>query len=167
MSDGKHGQQKHVETNHSLIDIQRPETKVEGLTGHPPKKITSNKKNIPPFAHLQGGILDVFLRRNYNSLNVSPCKWRGLNGWNSLPPYIGSDGRASLKTPKVWVCFLWPVEVDREGALFISPGSWSGRRFFPVTHTWGVLFVTLSRVVGDLHLGDQQDTWKKLEYLPN
>ena len=44
MSDGKHGQQKHVETNHSLIDIQRPETEVEGLTGHPPKKITSKKK---------------------------------------------------------------------------------------------------------------------------
>ena len=27
---------------------------------------------------------------------------------------------------------------------------------------WGVLFVTFSRVVGDLHLGDQRVTWKKL-----
>ena len=34
-------------------------------------------------------------------------------------------------------------------------------RFFRVTF-WGVLFVTFSRVVGDLHLGDQRVTWKKL-----
>ena len=32
----------------------------------------------------------------------------------------------------------------------------------PSDPCWGLLFVTFSRVVGDLHLGDQRVTWKKL-----
>ena len=52
--------------------------------------------------------------------------------------------------------------------FFQSPNTVeSVSQVLPVVTFLGVLFVTFSRVVGDLHLGDQKVTWKKLEYIAN
>ena len=138
----KHGQHKHVETTHFLIDLQRPETQEEGMTGHPPKNHTKNE--TPSNSKKQRTWMYVFaiqcpekntwaVKKN-NNLALSTQKKKRRGGLNLKLPNL-SDlrevDRAAVTTPKAWVCCLWPVEADG-GALFILPGS-SPKTFFDWT----------------------------------